>query len=112
MKKDKVVVHISLPVSKKVMKKIASSDTAGAEMVEVLEAWAENEPAAAAKKGKEAEKGDVYFACVRHKNQRITQLQCLSRQAKKTFGCASCKAGRLIRNISKLQEDLNKELKR
>lgn len=93
------IINISIPVTKKVLLKIANS---GNEIPAVLEAWAEES------KVIDSEIPDKHFQCSRKKSQRITEEICLNRLKAKKYGCPSCKTGKLIKKIHDLQEELKK----
>jgi len=104
--------YITLPVSNKVLLKIANS---GSSASEVLEKWASDQVAPFSER-KKAEKKiktpdpvaadkTVYIDCKRH-NQRIAQSVCFSRIKNKKRGCGSCKTGKTLMKIQELQEGM------
>jgi uncharacterized protein (DUF1697 family) len=106
--------YITLPVSNKVLLKIANSGTNAAE---VLEKWASDQVVPFSERKKATEKKiktpdpiaasdkTIYMDCKRH-NQRIAQSVCFSRIKNKKRGCGSCKTGKTLMKIQELQEGM------
>jgi len=89
-----ITTYLSIPVSKKVLLKIAAS---GNEIPALLEDWATSDTV------KEEKKDHV--SCTKH-NQRIAIPVCLSRRKNRKKGCVSCKTGKTLQKIQDLQKEL------
>ena len=111
MAKTKEAIHLSIPVSRKVLKKLVEPE-GWESLIQTIEDWAEESKGEITKKGKVIEQHKAYDSYIRcpHRNQTISVKVCDNSITSRKRGCCSCKVGKLRKKIQELNTQLDKEL--